>query len=535
MIMSKTKASYRPAQTTEPLRESTVGSTLREAAAAAPQAIGLVARSATTAEFLRWSFTDVLDEAARAARALLGRFEPGERVAVWAPNVAESYFLQLGAALAGLTLVPVPLALRQRDLGHLLRQSGAAGLFLVPEFRGVPMTAILDDVRPGLPSLRETVLLTEWTGFLASGNRREPLPPVDPRAPAQILYTSGSTGLPKGAVLHHLGITNSARFVAGRMGVGPGDVWLNFMPLSYVAGSAIGTMAALSAGATQVLCDFEPSLALSLVQSERCSALIAGATMYLMLLQSPALASTDMSSLRTVAAGGSTIPAELAGRVEQVTGARMTVIYGLTEACGIALSTRFDDDPADRTATIGTALPHVGVKVAAPEPGDALAVGGQGELCLRGYQVMDGYLDLPEATAAAIDSGGWLHTGDLAIMDERGYVRITGRLKEIINRGGRKIAPGEIEALLQSHPAISMAAVVGVPDERWGEEIAAFVKLLPGASAGEEELAGWCRAHLAPYKTPRHWAFVDELPLTSAGKVRKFMLREWFARERAGS
>jgi fatty-acyl-CoA synthase len=242
-----------------------------------------------------------------------------------------------------------------------------------------------------------------------------------------------------------------------------------------------------------------------------------------------------MSSLRTVAAGGSTIPAELAGRVEQVTGARMTVIYGLTEACGIALSTRFDDDPADRTATIGTALPHVGVKVAAQEPGDVLAVGGQGELCLRGYQVMDGYLDLPEATAAAIDSGGWLHTGDLAIMDERGYVRITGRLKEIINRGGRKIAPGEIEALLQSHPAISMAAVVGVPDERWGEEIAAFVKLLPGASAGEEELAGWCRAHLAPYKTPRHWAFVDELPLTSAGKVRKFILREWFARERAGS
>jgi fatty-acyl-CoA synthase len=162
-------------------------------------------------------------------------------------------------------------------------------------------------------------------------------------------------------------------------------------------------------------------------------------------------------------------------------------------------------------------------------------VGGQGELCLRGYQVMDGYLDLPEATAAAIDSGGWLHTGDLAIMDERGYVRITGRLKEIINRGGRKIAPGEIEALLQSHPAISLAAVVGVPDERWGEQIAAFVTLLPGASADEEELARWCRAHLAPYKTPRHWAFVDELPLTSAGKVRKFILREWFARERAGS
>ncbi len=180
MIMAKTETSYRPAETTEPLRESTVGSALREAAAAAPQAIGLVARSATTAEFLRWSFAGVLDEAARAARALPGRFEPGERVAVRAPNVAESCFLQLGAALAGMTLVPVPLALRQRDLRHLLRQSGAAGLFLVPQFRGVPMTAILDDVRPSLPSLRETVMLTDRTGFLASGNGREPLPPADP-------------------------------------------------------------------------------------------------------------------------------------------------------------------------------------------------------------------------------------------------------------------------------------------------------------------------------------------------------------------
>jgi fatty-acyl-CoA synthase len=526
MVFSTLEASAWPARTAESLRPSTVGSTLFEAAQARPDGTAFVARGAGGGDFRRWSFDRLVEDAEGTARALLGRFEPGERVAVWAPNVAEFFLLQLGAGLAGLTLVPIPLALRQRDLGHLLGQSGATGLFLVPEYRGVAMAEILEEVRPQLPQMREVVNLTDWPGFLASSAGSSALPSVDPRSAAQVQYTSGSTGLPKGALLHHQGITNSARFLGARMGVTGEDVWLNFMPLSYVAGSAIGAMVALAAGATQVLCDFEPAAVLGLIEGERCSALIGGATMYLMLLEQLAASAADCSSLRTMAAGGSTISPALAGRAETALGARMSVIYGLTEVCGIAVSTSIDDPDPERTTTIGTPLAHVEAKVADTADGRVLATGELGELCLRGYQVMHGYLDLPEATAEALDGDGWLHTGDLATMDADGHLRVTGRLKETINRGGRKIAPGEIEAVLHAHPAVGLAAAVGIPDERWGEEIAAFVKLRPGASADEVELADWCRSQLAPFKTPRRWVFVDELPLTSAGKVRKFLLRQ---------
>jgi fatty-acyl-CoA synthase len=252
-----------------------------------------------------------------------------------------------------------------------------------------------------------------------------------------------------------------------------------------------------------------------------------------MLLEHPTMADSDVSSLRVVASGGSTIPPELARRIEEAFGATLTVVYGLTEVCGIALQTTINDTPTDRLASIGLPLPHMEAKVADPQSGSVLALGEPGELCLRGYQLMDGYLDLPEATAEAIAPDGWLHTGDLAMMDKRGYVRITGRLKEIINRGGRKIAPAEIETVLQTHPAVSTAAAVGVPDERMGEEIAAFVKLIPGGSVDEEDLAALCRAELAPYKKPRYWVFVDELPTTSSGKVQKFRLRERFLAEAA--
>jgi fatty-acyl-CoA synthase len=525
MSLGALQSSSWPAQRTAALYPSTLGSTLRASAEAAPTATALVARRADGGEFRRWSFEQLAQEAELAARALLGRFRPGARVAVWAPNVAEFLLLQLGAGLAGLTLVPVPLGLRHRDLCHLLSQSAASGLFLVPEHRGQNMSRIIHELRPQLPRLREVLELTDWSGFVASSAGLVPLPPVDPRAPAQVMYTSGSTGWPKGAVLHHQGITNSARFLAERMQVTSADVWLNFMPLSYVAGSAIGAMAAIAAGATQVLCDFEPAGVLGLIEAEGCTTALAGSTMFRMLLEELTASGADVSTIKTLAAGGSTIAPELADWAEKAFGARMVVVYGLTEACGIAVSTSANDLDSDRTTTIGTPLPHVEAKVADRGGGQPLPIGEAGELCLRGYQVMDNYLDLPQATAEAIDSAGWLHTGDLADMDARGYLRITGRLKEIINRGGRKIAPSEIEAVLHAHPSVELCAVVGVPDERLGEEIAAFVKRKPGASADDEELACWCRTQLAPFKTPRRWVFLEELPLTSAGKVRKFLLR----------
>jgi fatty-acyl-CoA synthase len=514
-----------PAQTTEDLRSSTVGAALRAAAEAAPTATALVARRAVGGEFQHLSFEELVEGAEAAARALLGRFDPGERVAIWAPNVAEFFVLQLATALAGLTLVPVPLALRHRDLSHLLSQSRVSGLFLVPEHRGEDMAGAVASLRPHLPNLREIVDLSEWDRFLASGASSSPLPVVDPRAPAQVLYTSGSTGWPKGAVLHHQGITNSARFLAHRMGVSSDDVWLNFLPLSYVAGNAISAMAALAVGATQVLCDFEPATVLRMIEAERCTVALGGSTIFLMLLEQLAGSGADVSTIRTLAAGGSTITPELARHTEDAFGARLVVVYGLTEACGIAVSTAVDDPDSERITTIGVPLPHVQANVV-DEHGQPRPIGEAGELCLRGYQVMHGYLNLPEATAETIDSDGWLHTGDLAAMDGRGYLRLTGRLKEIINRGARKIAPGEIEGVLQAHPAVSLCAVVGIPDERWGEEIAAFIKLKPGAEANQAELTAWCQSQLAPFKTPRRWVFVDELPLTSAGKVRKFLLRD---------
>jgi fatty-acyl-CoA synthase len=524
-------SSYWPPTALEPLLQSTVGSALEEAAERWPEANALVAASASGSELCRLSFRKLAEEARAAARLLLRQFAPGERVAVWAPNVAEHFLFDLGAALAGLTVVPIPLAVRARELEHLLRTSRASGLFLVPEHRGVAMAKVAAEVRHELPAVREVVDLTRSSEFLTTGSTTDPLPRVAPSDAAQLMFTSGSTGFPKGAILHHRGITNASRFVAAGLGAGAGDVWLNFMPLSYVAGSSIAALASLQAGATHVLTDFEPAAVLRLISRERCSVTLAGVSMYHMLVKHPAIDCTDVSSLRAVASGGSTIPPELARRVEDAFGATLTVIYGLTEVCGIALQTTVTDTPGNRHATIGRPLPHMEAKVADPESGEVVAIGEPGELCLRGYQLMDGYLDLPEATADAIDPDRWLHTGDLGVMDERGYARITGRLKEIINRGARKIAPAEIESVLEAHPAVSTAAAVSVPDERLGEEIAAFVTLLPNAAADEAELTALCRAELAPYKTPRYWIFLDELPTTPSGKVQKFRLREHFLTE----
>jgi fatty-acyl-CoA synthase len=506
------------------LQELSVGEALREAAAAEPDRLAVI----DPASGRRLTYVELLAQSERVAHGLLERFSPGEHVAACMPNLPEFLLLQFGAALAGMVLVPVPPALRGRDLAHVLRASHAAGVFFSPEFRGASLTELIAQLRAGLPELREAVSLEGWSAFLGTAPVDGELPEVDPGDPSQIQFTSGSTGAPKGAVLHHRGILNCARFVAADLELGRDDVWLACLPLCYIAGCAITVVAALQARATLVLCDFDPGLVLSLIESERATVILLAAAMVQMLLEHEDFSRRDLSSLRLVSVGGSAIAPELAREAQAALGVPLTVMYGLTEACGIVAQTRIDDPEKDRVQTIGRPHPHVEIKIIDPWRGVEVPAGAVGELLVRGYFVMNGYLDLPEATREAIDSDGWLHTGDLAKLDDRGYLRITGRLKEIINRGARKIAPGEIEALLNSHPAVALTAVIGIPDQRLGEEIAAFVRLAPDATVTEHELARLCAEQLAPFKRPRHWIFLDEMPLTRSGKVHKPTLRDIF-------
>ncbi len=512
-----------------PARETTVGSVLREAAELDPDRVGLVSRSLDSDLRRTWTFAALLEEAEDVARALLQKFEPGERVALWAPNLPEWNLLQLGMGLAGLVLVPLNPAYRQGELAYALRQSGAAGLFYIPEFRGSPMAEWVSQVAPELPGLRETVSLADWQAFVGSGSSQQVLPNVSPDDVAQIQYTSGTTGAPKGAVLHHRGLTNNGRFVMDRLGVEPGQVFLNPAPLFHVAGCVVGALGALACRATLVQpVTFDPGLVLDLCESERVSAMGGVPTMLIAMMEHPDFKRRDLSSFRTAGIGGATVPAELVRSLEAALGVEFIVLFGQTEASCSIMGTRPGDSPLDKAETIGLPLPATEVRIVDPETNQVVEPTVAGEICARGYGVMHGYHDNPEATAQAIDSEGWLHTGDLGSMDERGYCKIVGRLKDMIIRGGENIYPREIEEVLFSHPAVGDVAVVGVPDEKWGEQVVAFVRLAPQAEASAEELRTFTRERLARHKTPREWVFVDELPMTASGKVQKFALREQF-------
>jgi fatty-acyl-CoA synthase len=521
------ETSYWPADTSEPVLDTTVGGVLREAARLAPDRVGLIAGLPNPADRRRWTYAQILDEAERCAYALLARFQPGERVAVWAHNLPQWFLLEFGAALAGVTLVTVNPAYRAAELAYVLKQSRAAGIFLVPEVRGNPLAQWLDQVRAELPELREVMLFPEWGAFLAAGTPTA-LPEVTPGDAAQIQYTSGTTGKPKGALLRHRGITNNARFVDQRLEVGPGEVWLNAMPLFHTGGCVLGVLGSVQAQATQVLVPgFEPRLVLDLIEAERVQTIGLVPTMLIAVLEQPDFAQRDLSSLRAIVSGGATVPAELVRKVEATTPARFNIVFGQTESSPVITQTHLDDTPEDKAETIGVALPQTEVQIVDPESGAVVPPGTLGELCTRGYLVMAGYFEMPEATAAAIDADGWLHTGDLATMDDRGYCRIEGRLKDMIIRGGENIYPREIEELLYTHPGVTDVAIVGVPDARWGEQVAAFVRAKEPAPTAEE-LEAFVAERLAHYKVPKYWVFVETFPLTASGKVQKFKLREDF-------
>jgi acyl-CoA synthetase (AMP-forming)/AMP-acid ligase II len=521
------ESAYWPADRSCPIVDMTVGDLLREAVSQAPEATALVEGVKDTSKRRRWTYAELLDQAELAARALLGRFEPGERVAVWANNIPEWVMLELAAALAGITIVTVNPALRAEELTYVLGQSRASGIFLVPEYRGTRLEDLLAAVRERLPALREVVPFPDWETFVTSGSPTERLPRVSPFDPAQIQYTSGTTGLPKGAVLHHRGIANNARLSAERVGLVPGTVQLSPMPLFHTAGCVMSVLGSIACRGSLVLPPmFEPGLMLELLRSERAQYVLGVPTMLIGLLDHPEFAAADTSSVRWLITGGAVVPPALVRRVEAAFGVPLTMVFAQTEASPVITQTSPGDAPDDRAGTLGRALPQTEVKIVEVATGETVAPGVIGEICTRGYHVMTGYLDNPEATAAAIDPGGWLHTGDLGSMDERGYCRIGGRLKDMIIRGGENIYPREIERVLFEHEDVADVAVFGVPDERWGEQVAAFVRPAPGRTPDPEVLLAYCRGRLAPHKTPRHWRVVDAFPLTPSGKVQKYKLRE---------
>jgi fatty-acyl-CoA synthase len=522
--------SYWPADTREPILETTVGGALRAAAERAPDRVALIAGEADPARRRQWSYGDLLTAAERAARSLAALFEPGERVAVWAGNCPEWVQLEFAAALAGLTLVPVNPAYQAEELAHVLGHSRSRAVFIAGEHRGSSLPAILAQVRDGLPDLREVIRLADWTQFSAT-KTGGPLPRVDPGSAAQILYTSGTTGRPKAAVLTHRGLTNNARLALAAMGIQPGDMAVSAMPLFHIAGCGLLTLGLAQSAATQVLMPyFDPALQLELIETYRSAILGGVPTMLTALLSHPAAAQRDLSGLRCAMSGGAPVPAGLVREIEARFGIPFVITFAQTESsCSITV-TRPGDAHADRAATVGRPLPQTEVKITAPGTAEPVPPGTSGEICTRGYLVMRGYLGDPAATQAAIDAGGWLHTGDVGSMDERGYCRVEGRLKEMIIRGGENIYPREIEAVLLAHPLVAEAAVVGVADRFWGEVVGAAIRLVPDAAPpAEADLAAFCRSRLASFKVPARWLFLGSLPCTATGKVRKDQLSELLA------
>ncbi len=535
-------SAYWPAVTGTGLRETTIGSVLRDAAARAPGKAALIHGDPDRRGRRQWTYAELLADAERAARALLTRFTPGERVAVWAPNSPEWIILEFAAALAGLTLVTVNPAYQGDELAHVLGHSEADGLFLAEAAPRRDPRAVLDEVRGRLPRLHDVISLGDWDAFTAAGDTpaaaERALPDVAPSSTAMILYTSGTTGRPKGAALTHRGLTNNARLAFEAGGIGPDDVEINPMPLFHVGGSVLFTLGPVAATATQVLMSrFSPALELELIEAHRVSLLCGVPTMLMGLLGHPDLAERHVSSLRRVLTGGAVSPPALARQVEARLGVTYMIGFAQTEAgCVISLGTAAD--PADdRAETLGRPLPHAEARIADPRSGQTAGCGEIGEICARGYLVMDGYLNAPEETAAAIDADGWLHTGDLGSMDDRGYLRIAGRLKEMIIRGGENIYPREIEEVLIAHPAVADASVIGVPDDYYGEVVGAVVRPAANADTGLSgtvpagdsligELAEYCRARLAAAKVPVRWLVADSFPMTPSGKVRKDVLRD---------
>lgn len=509
----------------EEILDTTIGGLLSEQAATNGDAAALIEGLQDGTSGRRWTYAELFTEAERLAKGLAARFQPGERIAIWGPNIPEWVLLEHACALAGLVLVTVNPAYQKRELDYVLRQSGSVALFLVQEFRGNPMAAIAAEVAGEIPALREVVDMLDPAALFTDPSGS--LPEVDTNDPAQIQYTSGTTGFPKGVVLSHRNLTNNARIFIKTGNRPERRTTIGLTPLFHTMGCSMGVLGALqSATAYCPLPGFDPNAALDIIAREKVNWTLAVPTMVVAMIAAQKAAPRDLSSLEQIGIGGAMVAPELARAAEAVLGAQVLVAYGQTESSPVITSARPDDTVEDITTSIGRPALGCEVGIFDPATDEVVACDTVGEIRSRSYATMLGYHDNPESTAETVDAQGWLRTGDLGTMDDRGFVRITGRVKEMIIRGGENLFPAEIENVLLEHPDVAECAVVGVPDDRLGEAVAAFVRVEDSAAFDPEALKAHCRSLISPQKCPAYWEQVEAWPLTGSGKIRKFQLRD---------
>lgn len=530
----------------------TIGKLLEKTAANAPDHEAVVYPDRR----LRYTYRQFDQLCRKVAKGLMALgIEKGGHVAIWASNTPEWLTAQFASAKTGAVLVTVNTNYQLSELEYVLKQSDATTLILMESYRGTSYIDILYKLIPELKESEPGKLASERLPFLKNiilmGDKRHPgmylwddilklsgsvsekaldhrMERLKEHDVINMQYTSGTTGFPKGVMLTHSNLANNAANIAECMNLSRKDRMCIPVPFFHCFGCVLGTLACVTAGATMVpVQEFNPKEVLSAVETEKCTALHGVPTMFIAELNDQDFASYDLSSLRTGIMAGSNCPIEVMKKVINNMGmSEITIAYGQTEASPVITQTRVNDSLKRRVETVGRALPNVEVKITEPGTNQEVARGVQGELCTRGYHVMKGYYKNSEDTAAVIDEDGFLHTGDLAVMDEEGYCRITGRLKDMIIRGGENIYPREIEEFLYKHPNILDVQIVGVPDETFGEEVSAWIKLKSGASMTADELKEYCKGKIARYKIPRYIAFVEEFPMTASGKVQKFKLRE---------